>query len=154
MTEPTIDELLDEFDITTIQPREPDPAEQLANDRRSITAARFLGYTTRAAILRATALTRSRYERAIAESVSERDIRDQKVLKAFRRGLKTVATICRHTRVGSDQVRSSARRLGLTLADGRPKAKATPEVVHRRNLERRARERRKKEDVDACRGRR
>jgi hypothetical protein len=154
MTEPTIDELLDEFDITTIKPREPDPADQLARDRRSIAAARFLGYTTRASIIRAMALTRSRYDRAVAESESERDIRDDKVLKAYRRGLKTAASICKHTRIGADQVRSSARRLGLKLADGRPKAKATAEVVHRRNLERRARERRKKEDVEACRGRR
>jgi hypothetical protein len=154
MAEPTIEQLLDEFEITTIPPRTPDPARQLVSDRRSITAARCHGNTTRAAIMRATSLPGERYKRALAEVESEMAIRDQLVERAYREGLKTVAGICKRTRIGGDRVRSAARRLGLKLADGRPRSKSSPEVVHRRNLERRARERRKKEDVDACRGRR
>ena len=154
--EPSIEQLLDEvdFDFTSSLPRTPDPAAQLVSDRRAIAVARIHGNTTRAAILRATSLPAGRYRRAIAGVDSEIAIRDRRVVQAYQKGLKTVAAICKHTRIGGDRVRSSARRLGLELADGRPRSKSSPEVVHRRNLERRARERRKKEDVDACRGRR
>tara|TARA_R110000824_G_scaffold15044_7_gene63631 strand:- start:6201 stop:6665 length:465 start_codon:yes stop_codon:yes gene_type:complete len=154
MAEPTIEKLLDEFDITTIQPTTPDPARQLVSDRRAITVARCHGNTTRAEILRATSLPAERYKRATAEAESEMEIRDQLVERAYRAGLKTAAAICKRTRIGGNRVRSAARRLGLKLADGRQRSKSSPEVVHRRNLERRARERQKKEAVDACRGRR
>ena len=141
--EPSIEQLLDEvdFDFTSSLPRTPDPAAQLVSDRRAIAVARIHGNTTRAAILRATSLPAGRYRRAVAEVDSEIAIRDRLVGQAYQKGLRTVAAICKHTRVGPDRVRSAARRLGLELADGRTRAQPTPKVEHRHHLARLARAR-------------
>lgn len=141
-TEPTLEELLDDFDITTLPARPADSDKQIADDLRAITAARYLGRTTRAEIIRTTAIGEERFDRAIAAEAAGKPSpmaeRDTKILKAFKRGLKTAASIRNHTGIGSDQVRSSARRLNLELADGRPTPVDT-EKRRQQNLERRRR---------------